>query len=200
VSETSTATIPASINARAEARAARELNPDQAVVMIGVGGLGHVGIQVLRAMTASPIIAIDVAEPALVLARELGADHTVEAGEGAVEAVLELTGGLGAGAVIDLVGEGDVPQQAFAMTATGGQYLVVGYGGTLSVPALDIMGTERRIVGNVGGTYQELRELLAMAAHGAVHLLTTDYPLERINEALADLAAGRVRGRAVVVP
>lgn len=182
-------------------RATRDLEPDDAVVIIGVGGLGHVGVQVLRALTPSPIIAVDTSDQALGLARELGADHTVTGGSlAAVDEVRELTGGRGAGAVIDLVGEGDVPQHAFAMTATGGQYLVVGYGGTLSVPALDIMGSERRIIGNVGGTYQELRELLTLAQRGVVRLLTTDYPFDQVNEAIGDLAAGKVRGRAVIVP
>lgn len=181
-------------------RATHDLPPDQAVVIIGVGGLGHVGVQSLRAITASEIIAIDISQDALDLARELGADHTVLAGDDSVDQVMELTGGFGAGAVIDLVGEGDVPGQAFAMTATGGKYLVVGYGGTFSVPALDIMGSERQVIGNVGGTYQELRELLAMVERGVVRLLTEDYPFARINDALGDLAAGRVHGRAVIVP
>ena len=86
------------------------------------------------------------------------------------------------------------------MTAPGGSYFVIGYGGTLHVPTLDIISTERNIIGNIVGTYNDLAELMALAQAGKVTLHTRAYPLTAAPDALADLDAGRVRGRAILVP
>ncbi|HUH07652.1 MAG TPA: NAD(P)-dependent alcohol dehydrogenase [Egibacteraceae bacterium] len=179
--------------------AVRDVVPGETVAVIGIGGLGHVAIQVLKALTPARIVAIDRSKEALALAGRFGADHAVLAETDSVAEVLDLTGGAGCAAVIDFVGEGEVPAQAFSMAGAGGRYVVVGYGGTLEIPALDIMGTERQIVGAIGGTYSDLRELLALAADGRVELLTVEYPFEEVNRALGDLAAGRLRGRGVLV-
>jgi NAD+-dependent secondary alcohol dehydrogenase Adh1 len=117
-----------------------------------------------------------------------------------VEEVLELTGGKGAEAVLDFVGEGDVPSQALEMIRMGGSYFVIGYGGSIEVPTMDMIATEKSIVGNIGGTATELRELVALAGAGKVHLTVQTYPLERINEAIADLHELRVKGRGVLIP
>ncbi|MCW2715662.1 MAG: alcohol dehydrogenase [Frankiales bacterium] len=86
------------------------------------------------------------------------------------------------------------------MTRAGGSYYVIGYGGQLSVPTLDIISTERNIVGNIVGTYNELAELMVLAQTGKVTLHTSAYPLDAAVDALADLDAGKVRGRAILVP
>jgi NAD+-dependent secondary alcohol dehydrogenase Adh1 len=86
------------------------------------------------------------------------------------------------------------------MTAPGGSDFVIGYGGTVTIPTLDIISTERNIIGNIVGTYNELAELMALAQAGKVTLHTRAYPLTAAPDALADLDAGRVRGRAILVP
>jgi NAD+-dependent secondary alcohol dehydrogenase Adh1 len=86
------------------------------------------------------------------------------------------------------------------MTKAGGSDYVIGYGGQLSVPTLDIISTERNIVGNIVGTYNELAELMVLAQTGRVTLHTSTYPLDQAVEALQDLDAGKVRGRAILVP
>jgi len=70
----------------------------------------------------------------------------------------------------------------------------------VQVPTLDIISTERNIVGNIVGTYNDLAELMALAEGGRVTLHTRTYPLDAAPEAFADLDAGRVRGRAILVP
>jgi NAD+-dependent secondary alcohol dehydrogenase Adh1 len=180
-------------------RAAVDLHPGATAVVVGVGGLGHVGVQVLRALTAARIVAVDVAAEALALAEQLGAEVTLESDPDVVDEVLELTGGAGAETVLDFYAEGDVPQQGLAMTRSGGQYLVVGYGGVVSAPAMEIMATEKRIVGNVGGTYLELKELLALSQAGKVSIRVQEYGFDDVNQALADLNANRIRGRGVLV-
>ena len=185
---------------RAAKKAAAHLVPGAFAVVVGAGGLGHIGIQALAALTPAEIVALDRSDLALGLARECGAHHVVKADAGAVEAVLDLTGGRGAEAVIDFVGEGDAIDNGLAMTRNGGFYYIVGYGGRIQIPAIDMIVSEKTIVGNLVGTYAELVELMALADRGLVTLAVREYGLADANRALRDLAEGTVRGRAVLVP
>jgi NAD+-dependent secondary alcohol dehydrogenase Adh1 len=185
---------------RAAKKASRHLLPGQYAVVIGAGGLGHIGIQVLAALCAPTIIVVDRADGPLALARECGADHTVKADGSEVEAVLALTEGKGAEAVIDFVGEGDAVDKGLAMTRNGGTYYVVGYGGRINLPTIDMVIGEKTIVGNLVGTYPELVELMALADAGRVTLATREYRLADANSALHDLHNGRIKGRAVLIP
>jgi NAD+-dependent secondary alcohol dehydrogenase Adh1 len=176
------------------------LYPGTTCVVIGAGGLGHIGIQCLAALTATRIIVVDQNPDALKLAEQLGADATVVADGGQVDAVQELTGGAGADVVLDFVAEQGAEMDGWNMTAPAGSYFVIGYGGTVQIPTLDIISTERNIIGNIVGTYNDLAELMALAQGGQVTLHTKTYPLDAAPDALADLDAGRVRGRAILVP
>jgi NAD+-dependent secondary alcohol dehydrogenase Adh1 len=181
-------------------KAAAELAPGDYAVVLGVGGLGHIGVQVLKALCAAAIIAIDRSETALKLAQECGADHLVKADDGAVDAVLSITGGLGAQAVIDFVGEGDSVANGLRMTRNAGYYYIVGYGGKVEISTMEMIVTEKSIVGNLVGTYSDLVELMALADRGLVKLATRDYRLADANVALHDLKNGQVKGRAVLIP
>jgi NAD+-dependent secondary alcohol dehydrogenase Adh1 len=176
------------------------LYPGTTAVVIGAGGLGHIGVQCLAALTATTIIVVDRNPDALKLAAQIGAHHTVVADGTQVEAVRELTGGRGADVVLDFVAEQGAEADGWAMTGGGGSYFVIGYGGTVQVPTLDIISTERNIIGNIVGTYNDLAELMALAEGGRVTLHTRTYPLDAAADAFADLDAGRVRGRAILVP
>jgi NAD+-dependent secondary alcohol dehydrogenase Adh1 len=176
------------------------LYPGTTCVLIGAGGLGHIGIQCLAALTATTIIVVDRNADALKLAEQLGADHIVLADGGQVDAVKDLTGGAGAEVVLDFVAEQGAEQDGFAMTGRAGSYYVIGYGGTVHIPTLDIISTERNIVGNIVGSYNDLAELMVLAQAGKVTLHTKTYPLDAAVEAIGDLDAGRVRGRAILVP
>jgi NAD+-dependent secondary alcohol dehydrogenase Adh1 len=176
------------------------LYPGTACVVIGAGGLGHIGIQCLAALTATRIIVVDQNPDALKLAEQLGADHTVVAAGGQVAAVQDLTGGTGANVVLDFVAEQGAETDGWNMTGEAGSYFVIGYGGTLTIPTLDIITTERNIIGNIVGTYNDLAELMVLAQAGKVTLHTRTYPLDAAPDAVAGLDAGRVRGRAILVP
>jgi NAD+-dependent secondary alcohol dehydrogenase Adh1 len=184
----------------AVAKAARKLRPGDRCVVIGAGGLGHIGVQVLKVLTAAEIIVVDRNPDAVKLAGSIGADHGVVADGGQVEQVLELTGGRGAEVVIDFVGEGGATRDGARMLRRAGDYHVVGYGENIDVPTIDIISTEINFIGNLVGSYNDLCELMALAAQGRVRLHTTLYPLARFQDALTDLEAGRVRGRAILVP
>ncbi|GAA2678181.1 MULTISPECIES: NAD(P)-dependent alcohol dehydrogenase [Actinosynnema] len=184
----------------AAAKAARRLRPGDRCVVIGAGGLGHIGVQVLKAMTAAEIIVVDRNAAAVDLAVEIGADRGVVADGTHVEQVLDLTGGKGAEVVVDFVGEGGATRDGVAVLRRAGDYHVVGYGENINVPTIDIISAEINFIGNLVGSYTDLCELMVLAARGAVRLHTTKYPLDRFQDAIDDLSAGRVRGRAILVP
>jgi NAD+-dependent secondary alcohol dehydrogenase Adh1 len=165
----------------------------------GAGGLGHIGIQCLKALCGTRVVVVDKNPDALKLAGEIGADETVVADGDHVAAVTDLTGG-GATVVLDFVAEQGAEMDAWQMTGAGGSLFVIGYGGELRIPTLDFVAGEKNVVGNIVGTYTDLAELMVLAQAGKVTLHTQQYPLDKAVDALHDLDAGRVRGRAILVP
>jgi NAD+-dependent secondary alcohol dehydrogenase Adh1 len=177
------------------------LYPGTSCVVIGAGGLGHIAIQVLAALSATNVIVIDRSPEALEFAKTIGADHGVVADGTQVDQVKELTGGNGAEVVLDFVGEEGAEKDAWAMTRRAGSHFVIGYGGRVEVPTIEIISTERNVIGNMVGTYNDLAELMALAAQGKVTLHTKPYPLEAANDAITDLDEGRLPGaRAILIP
>jgi NAD+-dependent secondary alcohol dehydrogenase Adh1 len=176
------------------------LYPGSTCVVMGAGGLGHIGIQCLRAMTATRIVVLEPNEDALTLTGDWGADETVLVDGTHVDRVLELTDGKGAEVVLDFVGERGAERDSWAMTHRAGSNFVIGYGGTVDIPTIDVISTERNVVGNLVGSYNDLVELMALNAAGRVTMLTQTYPLDAVNDAMDDLDAGRLRGRGILIP
>jgi NAD+-dependent secondary alcohol dehydrogenase Adh1 len=171
------------------------------VVVIGAGGLGHIGIQCLKAYTPAEIIVVDPSEKALALAGEMGADHTLKVdGSTHVDTVKEMTDGLGVEAIIDFVGEKGAIEDGIAMVRDGGFYYVIGYGENINIPTIDVISREISFIGNLVGTYADLQELMTLTAQGKVTLHTSTYPLDAINDAMADLDGGRLQGRGILIP
>lgn len=177
------------------------LYPGTTAVVIGGGGrLGHIGIQSLKALTAAAVIVVDKSEGALDLAGKCGADHTVLANGNQIAKVKEITGSAGCEAVLDFVGEGGAIADGIAMLRRAGTYYVIGYGGMIDVPAIDMISQEINFVGNLVGTYNDLSELMTLAAKGQVSLETRVYPLSAFNDAMNDLDKGSLHGRGIFVP
>src|SRR2546423_11420782 len=181
-------------------KAIRVLGAGTRAVVIGAGGLGHIGIQCLKAYTPTEIIVIDPSEKALALAGEMGADQAVKVDGSHVEKIKEMTDGLGAEAIIDFVGEKGAIEDGIAMVRDGGFYYVIGYGENIDIPTIDVISREISFIGNLVGSYTDLSELMTLTAQGKVSLHTTTYPLEAINDAMADLDGGRLQGRGILVP
>jgi NAD+-dependent secondary alcohol dehydrogenase Adh1 len=176
------------------------LYPGTRCAVIGAGGLGHIGIQCLKAMVPAEIIVLDTNEEALSLATEWGADHTVRVDGTQVSRVMDVTDGKGAEVVIDFVGESGAEHWGVDLLHRAGSFFVVGYGGMLEVPTMRIILTEINFIGNLVGSYNDLVELMTLAAQGKVRLHTATYPLDDINTAIDDLNSGRLRGRGILVP
>ena len=182
-------------------KAADQLFPGTHAVVIGAGGLGHIGVQALAAITSTEITVVDRSEKALELARQLGAHHTVLAtSDSEVERqVQDITSG-GAHIVFDFVGERGAELLAPKLMRNRGSHYVIGYGGEVRIPTIEIISREINVIGNLVGTYNDLVELMALTAQGRVKLHTATYPLGAVNDAIADLEAGRLIGRGILVP
>jgi NAD+-dependent secondary alcohol dehydrogenase Adh1 len=180
-------------------KAAAILHPGTRAVVIGAGGLGHIGIQCLKAMTPAEIIVVDPSEKARALAGEVGADTTVATDGKHVDTVLEMTDGKGADAIIDFVGEKGAIEDGVAMLRDAGSYYVIGYGENINVPTIDIISREINFIGNLVGSYNDLVDLMTLTAQGQVTLHTSTYPLDAVNDAMADLDQGRLQGRGILI-
>jgi NAD+-dependent secondary alcohol dehydrogenase Adh1 len=117
-----------------------------------------------------------------------------------VDTIMELTDGLGAEAVIDFVGERGAIEDGVSVLRQAGSYFVIGYGENIDVPTIDIISREINFVGNLVGSYNDLAELMTLTAQGKVTLHTSSYPLDAVNDAMADLDNGRLHGRGILIP
>jgi propanol-preferring alcohol dehydrogenase len=176
------------------------LTPGATALVIGIGGLGHLAVQILQAVCATRVIAVDVDEQKLALARDVGADEPVAAGEQAAQQVRELTRGLGAVAVFDCVGSEQTMQLAAASARPGGAVLVIGLaGGTLPF-SFGALPFDCSIAIPYWGSVVELIEVLELARAGTIRPHTERFPLDRVEDAYARLRDGTLAGRAVITP
>ncbi|HEX6762495.1 MAG TPA: NAD(P)-dependent alcohol dehydrogenase [Gaiellaceae bacterium] len=176
------------------------LAPGATVAVLGVGGVGHIALQLLRALGAATVIAVDTDERRRALGRELGADEVMGEQPDYADAVREATDGSGADVVVDFVGTDQTHAAGLRMLARRGLYSVVGYGGTLTVPSVALVASEQSIAGNLVGSWIDLWELLQLHAQGKVTLRSESHPLDAVNDVLDALRAGDITGRAVLVP
>jgi len=177
-----------------------KLVPGTSAVVIGAGGLGHMGIQILKAITGATVVALDVKPEAMALARECGADIVIDASaEDAIAQVKEATKG-GAQAVIDFVGIDATLAQAVACCTYQSDLTVVGVGGGSFPFSLFSPPYETAVRSIYWGTRDELREVLALAAKGAITPVYSTYSLDQALDAYAAMEAGSLRGRAVIAP
>jgi NAD+-dependent secondary alcohol dehydrogenase Adh1 len=172
------------------------LMPGTTSVVIGVGGVGHIALQLLRVLGGGSVIAVDTDERRRELAGELAADEVLaDVGD-----VREATNGVGADVVLDFVATDATHAAGLDMLARRGLYSTVGYGGTITVPSVAMVVGETAIAGNLVGSWIDLWELLQLHGKGDVTLRTETHPLEAVNDVLGALREGEVTGRAVLVP
>lgn len=184
------------------ARARAALVPGTVAVVVGIGGLGHVAVQILKAVSAATVVAVDVDPAKLDLARACGADVVVDAGEKAAAAIKDVAAE-GVDATFDFVGAEQTAALAAAVTRPGGLIAVAGIGnGSLSVGRTSgvRVAPEVTLVRTASGSREQLVEVFALARTARIHVRVVEYPLDGVEKAFEDLAAGAVVGRAVVLP
>jgi propanol-preferring alcohol dehydrogenase len=183
-------------------RALPNLNGDSTVVVLGVGGLGHMAIQLLRVLAPARIVAADVDDKKLKQAKTLGADDIVNNrnAEEAAERIQKIVGHRGAGLVLDCVGVQPTLDLGAKLLGRNSMWTIVGLGGGHhdfhhgSTP----YGTSMSIP--YWGSRVELMEVIAMARDGRIHAETTEFPLNQAVAVYSKLKAGQITGRAVLVP
>lgn len=181
-------------------RSLPKLGAGSTAVVIGTGGLGHVGIQLIRALSGATVVALDIGDEKLQLARDVGAHHAIPSDENAAATIRELTDGLGASAVFDFVGVQPTVDIARAVAAMEADVTIVGIGGgTLNV-AFGGIAYDAAVRTPYWGSRGELIEVLDLARRGQVTVEIERFSLDEAPVAYEQLHERTIRGRAVIVP
>ncbi len=182
-------------------RSLDKLTADEFVVVIGVGGLGHMALQILSAMTGAAIIACDIAQEKLDFAKELGAAYVVNSGDkDAAAQITRITGVKKARVVLDFVGATPTIELGAEVVSLNGDLTVVGLGGGNfpftfgKVP----LGSNMSIP--YWGARTELMEVIGLARQGKIHVTVEQFPLDQALEVYDKMRKGALKGRAVLVP
>jgi propanol-preferring alcohol dehydrogenase len=157
-------------------------------------------VQILRAMSPSRIIAVDMSEEKLARAKELGADAVVRSDERAAEHIRQLTRGMGAELVLDLVGNDATLKLAAGVVRARGQIMLIGLGG--GVLPFHFMGLpqECQVMAPYWGTLPEMMEVLELAQQGRLRMVVERFPLEQAPEVYKRMSEGTLKGRAIITP
>ncbi|TXL57492.1 NAD(P)-dependent alcohol dehydrogenase [Aeromicrobium terrae] len=176
------------------------LAPGSTAVVIGAGGLGHLAIQILRALSACQVIALDVHQEKLDMAVKVGAHEALHSDADAAHKVRHLTGEVGADVVLDFVGSSATLETARTCVRIDGSIVIVGIGGGVLPAGFFSTPFGVRVRNTYWGTRPELEEIIALARTGQVSVETERFSLDEASEAYRRLGEDDIRGRAVVVP
>jgi len=174
-----------------------KVSPGQKLAVFGVGGLGHLAVQIAREM-GTDVTAVDISDEKLALAKSLGASAVLNAASANVVKELRSMGRVHVALVASAARA--AYETAFSCVRPGGTLLVVGLPAeNICFPPIMMSATEIRIQASAVGTRQDLREVLALAAAGKIRCRVGTRPLSEANQALDQLRSGQVSGRIVLV-
>jgi len=176
------------------------LVPGSYALVIGAGGLGHMAVQILRALSSTTVIVVDERPAARDLAVQLGAEHAVAPGDDAVAAIGELTHGRGVDVTVDLVGADATLALGAAVTRSTGHLTIVGLGGGSLPVSFFSPAYEVSVASTYWGTLPELVEVIALARSGGLTAHVERFGLDEAPSVYQRLRSGAVDGRAVIVP
>jgi propanol-preferring alcohol dehydrogenase len=177
-----------------------KLDANSHAVVFGVGGLGHIAIQLVKHLTPATVIALDVSDEHLALAKEVGADHVMKSDADAVAAIMDLTHGEGAEVVFDFAGVQPSIDLGSQVTRVRGDWNIVGIGGGVAKVGFGVVPYECQVFSPYWGTRRDLYDVVALAQRGVIAIHTEVFPLDDGVAAYERLHAGKVVGRAVLVP
>ena len=181
-----------------------DLKPNDNVVIVGAGGgLGLMAVQLAKAVTGARIIALDLDQEKLKVAKENGADEIVSPKEGdPAKRVMEITENLGADAIIDFVNASKTVETDMKMLRRRGRAVLVGlFGGELKLSLVSMPTRAYRLIGSYTGSLSELIELVSLAKRGVIEpVVSHRFKLSQATEALQMLKDGKILGRGVINP
>ncbi|PJB99085.1 MAG: zinc-binding alcohol dehydrogenase [Nitrosopumilales archaeon CG_4_9_14_0_8_um_filter_34_10] len=180
-----------------------KISPKQTMVIIGAGGLGLTAVQIARALLNPTIIVLDVDDAKLEVAKKLGADFCINSkSDDPIHHVKDITGGLGADAIIDFVNGPMTVKPALEMLKKRGKLILVGlFGGSieLNLPLLPLKS--QTIIGSYTGRLADLADLVSLVRRNAINpIISKTFKLDDANKALEELKTGKILGRAVINP
>ena len=179
------------------------LKPNDNVVVVGTGGLGLMAIQLAKAVTRAKIIAMDIDDQKLDVAKKNGADFTINSKkDDPVKAIMELTDKFGADAVIDFVNASKTVETDMQFLRRRARLVLVGlFGGELKLSLVSMPTRAYRLIGSYTGTISDLIELVSLAKRGVIKTVVSHrFKLEQATEALRMLPEGKIIGRGVINP
>jgi alcohol dehydrogenase, propanol-preferring len=180
-----------------------KLKPDHNVAIIGAGGVGLMAIQLAKAVSGAKIIALDIEDDKLQVAKKNGADVTINSKkEDPVKAVMESTDKMGADAVIDFVNATKTVESDMQMLRRRARVVLVGlFGGELKLSLITMPTRAYKLVGSYTGTMADMMELVSLAKRGIIKPVVSDrFKLDQATEALSKLKEGKIVGRGVINP
>ena len=176
------------------------LGPGSTAVVIGVGGLGLLAVQFLRALCSASVIAVDNDAAHLQLAKEHGADATLVSDASAADHIRDMTAGAGANFILDCVGADSTLKTGIDALARLGRLTLVG-AALKTIPfGLHEVPWGAQLATSLNGGTTNLREVIELARLGRIETIVDRYPLGRVEDAYRALADGKLRGRAVCIP
>jgi propanol-preferring alcohol dehydrogenase len=177
-----------------------KLDANSVAVVIGVGGLGHIAIQLIKHLTPAEVIAIDIAADHLALAKAVGADFCLASNQEAVAIVKQITHGYGAEVVFDFVGSQATIDLGAQMIRVRGDWNIVGFGGGVARVGFGVTPFECQVFSPYWGTRADLYDVVALAQRGLLSIHTEVFNLSDGVAAYHRLQEGKILGRAVLVP
>jgi alcohol dehydrogenase, propanol-preferring len=177
-----------------------KLGGNSVAVVLGAGGLGHIGIQLLKRLTPATVIALDVGQEKLDLARRVGADYAFESNMDAVEPIRKLTDGYGANVVFDFVGVQPSIDLGSKLNSMRGDWIIVGIGGGIANAGFGVLPYECTVLSPYWGTRGELIEVIQLAQKGIFDIETSTHTLDEVPALYEKMHHGKIMGRAVVIP
>lgn len=179
------------------------LNPYDNLVVVGAGGLGLMAMQLAKSITGSKIIAMDLDDNKLNVAKKNGADNTINSKkEDPVKAIMELTDKMGADAIIDFVNASKTVETDMQLLRRRGKLVLVGlFGGELKLSLVSMPTRAYKIIGSYTGSISEMVELVSLAKRGVIKPVVSErFKLNQATEALTMLKDGKIVGRGVINP
>jgi propanol-preferring alcohol dehydrogenase len=180
-----------------------DLKPNNNVVIVGAGGLGLMAMQIAKAISGAKIIAMDLDDQKLDIAKKNGADNTINSKkQDPLKAIMELTDKMGADAIIDFVNASKTVETDVQLLRRRGKLVLVGlFGGELKLNLITMPTRAYKIIGSYTGSISEMVELVSLAKRGVIKpVVSNRFRLDQATEALTMLKEGKVVGRGVINP
>jgi propanol-preferring alcohol dehydrogenase len=180
-----------------------DLKPNNNVVIVGAGGLGLMAMQIAKAISGAKIIAMDLDDQKLDIAKKNGADYTINSKkQDPLKAIMELTDKMGADAIIDFVNASKTVETDMQLLRRRGKLVLVGlFGGELKLNLITMPTRAYKIIGSYTGSISEMVELVSLAKRGVIKpVVSNRFRLDQATEALTMLKEGKVVGRGVINP